>query len=119
LLALSFALASLAHRIELFHDELTLAFADLAEATTEVERRASQRINIREGNGQVKQPARMSEQALIQSTEFFDDAWILKMTVAFVGKEQASAENTVVCANRFSHWLALARRHRQDAAHYH
>jgi hypothetical protein len=93
LLALPFALASLAHRVELFHDELTLAFADLAEATTDVERRASQRLSVGEGNRQAEEPARMTEQALIQSTEFFDDAWILKTTVAFVGKEQASEKN--------------------------
>mmetsp|Transcript_15526 Transcript_15526/g.32001 ORF Transcript_15526/g.32001 Transcript_15526/m.32001 type:complete len:496 (-) Transcript_15526:8-1495(-) len=70
-------------QVELFHDELTVAFTDLAMATTRIEQRASFREISERENKEAELP-RLSEQELLESTEFFNDEWVLRMTVQFV-----------------------------------
>jgi len=74
-------------QIQLFHDDLAMAFTDLAEVTTsEVKKVRSITAN---GSDESEQSIRRSTKSeivetSIKTTEFFDENWVLKMSVAFV-----------------------------------
>jgi hypothetical protein len=79
-------------QIELFHDELQTAFVGLAEATTVIEQRVSTRLMSAVtpspgGTGEIV-PSSSSvvkaEQRLVESVEFFEEEWVIHMTVSFV-----------------------------------
>ncbi|GMI03295.1 hypothetical protein TrRE_jg5637 [Triparma retinervis] len=85
-------------QIELFHDQLSFAFADLAEVTTSEEERRASVVSVGR-NGDVEDdgdsgrdsgsrgagiPRFLSGKELVETTEFFDETFVLSMSIAFV-----------------------------------
>jgi len=82
-------------RIELFHDTLNISFSDLAEATTAEEERQASIASSSRVLHSIASPSTqedsvfgnfksLGDRDLVEKTEFFDEAWVLKMTVSFV-----------------------------------
>lgn len=108
-------------QVELFHDQLAFAFVDLAEATTSEEERRASVVSI-EHNGDIEDGGdserdsgrdsgrslqSLSGKELIETTEFFDETFVLNMSISFVDICKTMAYTSEHLANQVAIFVLL------------
>lgn len=81
-------------QVKLYHDTLEMAFSDLAKATSEEARLLGLGDKLDNQEDVTVKGSRSfrngDQRTLIERTVFFKEAWVLQMTVAFVGKPNSA-----------------------------